>query len=437
MNKISKRWQLFLYAMAGMGVNMLNLMMGSYLCSALIADGFGEAAIANQTFAGVNLVVPAVWAVFGVVAKIIDGIIDVPMASFSDNLRSRWGRRRPTLVIGLFCMVASYLLFLVVPLRGETLFNTIYYGVVLCVFYSAYTLTMVTYYATFTEIVNTEKERTTLSNIKSVFDIVYFILGYVGVVMLLGGMNIRMVALLVLPLVLTMLIPLFMIKERSTREDNTERVRSVNLFKSLAHTFRNKAFVLWMLVYSFMTFGIQLFLNGINEYFSVSGMSMIYVMLAALAPVPLTLLIYNKLKAKFGFGFAYRYTLICFIVGMSAMFGVGYIPDGTIKTVLSILTGLVSSLAVGSMFAVAYSVPAQLAAEEEARTGISNSAMYFAVQGLFAGVASGIGGTAVLTLLKVTGSVVYMTAISAFGVLVSLYLTFILPKSILRMGKDK
>ncbi len=437
MQKISKRWQLFLYAMAGMGVNMLNLMMGSYLCSALIASGFGEAAVKNQTFAGIDLVVPAVWAVFGVIAKIIDGIIDVPMASFSDNLRTRWGRRRPTLIIGLTVMVAAYLAFLVVPIQGESLWNTVYYGVVLCIFYTFYTLTMVTYYATFTEIVETERERTTLSNVKSVFDIVYFILGYVGVVMLLKGMNIRPVALIVLPLVLTMLIPLFMIKEKSTLSGDLEEVsESVNLVKSLAHTFRNRPFILWMCVYSFMTFGVQLFLSGINEYFSVVGMSMIFVMLAAFVPVPLTLLLYNRIKAKYGFGVAYRYTLICFIVGMMLMFGAGMMEAGTVKTVLGIVSGLIASLAVGSMFAVAYSVPAQLAAEEAARTGVSNSAMYFAVQGLFAGVASGIGGQAVLTALKVSDTVAWMTPICAAGTLLALILTVLLPKSIQRMGKD-
>ncbi len=447
MRKLTKKWQLFLYAMGGMGVNMLNLMMGSYLCSALISDGFGDdlQVITNQTFMGVNLVVPAVWAVFGVIAKIIDGIIDVPMASFSDNLRTRWGRRRPTLVIGLAVMIAAYLLFLVVPKPVESMLNTVYYGVVLCVFYSFYTLTMVTYYATFTEIVETEKERSLISNVKSVCDIVYFILGYVGVVMLLGGMNIRKVALIVLPIVLTMLIPLFMIKEKSTLRADTEgevgdtiqKTETVNLAKSLACTFRNKSFMIWMCVYAFMTFGVQLFLSGINEYFARVGMNMIYVMLAAFAPVPFTLLIYNRIKAKYGFGAAYRYTLVCYVIGMTVMFAVGFMNDGTLKTVLAIMAGLFSSLAVGSMFAVAYSVPSQLAAEEEEKTGVSNSAMYFAVQGLFSGVASGIGGSAVLTLLKTTDTVPYMTAISALGILVALYLTLGLPKSILNMGKNQ
>lgn len=442
MRKLTKKWQMFLYAIGGMGVNMLNLMVNSYLCSALIATGFNPNVVPFQTFLGRDLVIAGVWAVFGVVAKIIDGVIDVPMASFTDNLKTRFGRRRPALIIGLVPMILAYVLFTLVTPNpaGATLLNTVFYGVMLCVFYSFYTLTMVTYYATFTEIVDTQEERNFMSNVKSVCDIVYFILGYVVVRMFLNGLNIRPVSMIVLPIVLTMLIPLLLIKERSTKDgvinrEGEETSVSVNLFKSIAYTFKNKDYILWMVVYSFMTFGVQLFLSGINEYFSVAGMNMMFVMMAAFAPVPFTLLIYNKLTRKLGFGFSYRYTLVIFAVGMASMFAVSYLEAGTLKTILAIVTGLISSFGIGAMFSVAYSVPSELAAEEEKRSGISNAAMYFAVQGLFAGVASGIGGQAVLTMMKTNNVVKYMTLVCAIAVLVAFALSFMLPKSVTLMGK--
>lgn len=89
MTVIRKKWKLGLYAFGAIGVNLLNLMVGSYLCSALLASGFGEQAIANHTFAGIDLIIPAAWAVFSVIAKVIDGLIDIPMAHFTDTLKSR------------------------------------------------------------------------------------------------------------------------------------------------------------------------------------------------------------------------------------------------------------------------------------------------------------------------------------------------------------
>ena len=445
MKKITGKGRIILYAFSGLGINMLGLMMNSYLCSALLVGAFAAKDVPFQTFAQRDLVVYGMWVALSAVPKIIDGVIDVPMAAFTDSLRSRWGRRRPSILIGLAATVVFYLLFLIRPDDGATVLNTVYYLVVLCLFYCAYTLTMVTYYATYTEIVETQAERNLMSNAKSVFDIVYFILGYVGVRMLLNGINIRSVALMVLPVALTMVIPLVMIKEPSSldgRAGSGEESHTVGLVSSIRCTFRNRPFIIWMVVYSFMTFGVQLFLSGINEYFSHVGMSMILVMVAAFVPVPFTLMLYNRILRRRGFGFAFRYALLTFSAGVLYMFAVSFLPQGSLKTALSVTTGLVSSLAIGALFAVAYSVPSQLAADEEEKTGVSNSAMYFAVQGLFSGVATGIGANTVLTALKGSedansDAIRYMTLICALGTLISFALTFVLPKSITGLGKEK
>ena len=442
MRTLKTKTSKLIYACAALGVNLLNLMVGSYLCSAIIAEGFGAQQLANHTFEGHDLVIAGLWAIFGVIAKIIDGVIDIPMASFTDRLKSRWGRRRPAILIGMVPMIISYCLFLLVPNKeGITLLNTIYYFVILSIFYTTYTLTMVTYYATFTEIVDTEEDRRFISNVKSVCDIVYFILGFVLVPMFLNGLNIRIVALIVLPLVLTMLIPIFMIKEPSTKDGANSYEKTVNLFQSLKYTFKNKDFIVWMVVYAFMTFGLQLFLNGINEFFSITGLSMMIVMASSFAPVPFTFFIYNRLIKKKGFGFAFRYVLSMYSIGMIGMFFAAFVQNGTIKLILAIVCALFCSLAVGALFSVAYSIPSQLAAEDEQRTGISHSAMYFAVQGLFSGVASGIGGTAFLTLLKKSSfngqkGTFYTTLFAGIACLIACLLIAILPASIRRMGKE-
>ena len=110
-----------------------------------------------------------------------------------------------------------------------------------------------------------------------------------------------------------------------------------------------------------------------------------------------------------------------------------------IKKALEIPAGLLCSLSIGALFAVAYSVPSQLAADEEKKTGVTNSAMYFAIQGLFSGVATGIATGLVLTALKgkegdASSAISYMTLISAAGTFVALLFTFMLPKSIIKMG---
>jgi len=445
MRKLRTKFSIGLYACSGIGINLLNVVMGSYLCSALLIGGFGtENAVMYQTYIQKDLVIAPLWGSFVLLARILDGIIDIPMAAFTDKLRSRFGRRRPSLVIGLIPLILSYLLFLLIPDKsGVCLINTVYYWLILCVFYSFYTLTMTTYYSTFTEIVDNEEDRRLLSNVKAICDIVYFILGFVAVRALLNGINIRLVALMILPISATMLIPLFMIKEPSNLQGEKISYKTVGLIDSLKYTVKNRSFFIWMIVHSFMQFGVQLFLGGINEYFSSAGMNMIYVMLAAFLPVPFTFRIYNRLVRSHGFGSGIRYTFIMFSAAALSMFAVSFLQSGTLKTVLSITAGLICGFSLGAIFASAYSIPSQLAAEAEEENGVSNSAMYFAVQGLFDGVASGIGVGLVLTALKQAsqgpgpGAMIYLTLISAVATLISAVLTTILPKSVKEIGKKK
>lgn len=444
MKTITKTSHKILYASGAFGVNLLNLVMGSYLCAALIAGDFALADVANHSYVGNDLVIASIWGVFVLVAKIVDGIIDIPMASFTDNLKTKFGRRRPSLIIGLVPMVIAYLLFLVVPQREATVLNTIYYGIVLCVFYSFYTLTMVTYYSTFSEIVDNQKDRQFISNVKAVVDIVYFILGFVAIKAMLGAFNVRLVGLMILPLVLMMLIPIFLIKEKSNLDqvDDTIKSERVDLFKSIRLTFSNKNFISWMIVSMILTFSSQLFLGGISPYFSATGMNMIYVMMASFAPVPLTIKLFNKIQTRKGFGMAILYTLGIFAISMILMFGVGFVSDPTLKLVLSIIAGLISSFAIGSIFSVNYSVPSELAAEEKETNGHDNSAMYFAVQGLFSGIATGLGTGPLLTLLRKIEifnqyGIVYLTIICGVVALIGAIASLYLPKKVRNIGKTE
>ncbi|MBO6061867.1 MAG: MFS transporter, partial [Clostridia bacterium] len=385
MNKLKKRSQILLYGCAGFGVNMLNLIVGSYLCSALLTGGFKEH-VESWTYLNRDLVIAAAWSVLILVAKIVDGLIDIPLSSFTDNLKTKWGRRRPAILIGLIPTVIAYLLFLV-PLRGEAcLANTIWFAVILCLFYTSYTLTMLTYYGTFAEILDNESDRVFLSNVKSVCDVIYFILGYALIPVFVGmGTNIRIVALMFLPLVLTMLIPLFMIKEDSTLEKDAAESRSeakgVSLGRSLAVSCKNRSFIYWLCVLFVMNIGLQLFLSGINEFFSSTGINMTIVMACSFAPVPLTILLYNRVVKRHGMKIGFQYVMLIFSIAMVMMFLCLKLPHNmTELSIMGAIGGIIASFAIGAFFSITYTVPAQLAAEENARSGICASSMYFAIQ---------------------------------------------------------
>ena len=402
MQKITSKPKLALYGCSGLGVNMLTIMMGSYLCSALLVGGFEEH-IESWTYLNRDLVVAALWAILVFLAKALDGIIDLPFATLADKLHTKLGRRKTGILIGFVPMIISYLCFLTPITKEASIINTLWFGFWLCMFYSFYTLTMLTYYATFAEVCKDDKAMLFLSNTKSICDVVYFSLGFALVPVFVSmGVNIRIVALIFMPLCLTMMIPMFLLKEKDG-DGEEKTVRTLTLAASLKTSFKNKSFIFWMFVSSVTTIGLQLFLGGINELFSSTGLNMTVVMASSFAPVPLTIMVYNFLVKKKGLGFAYRYVLSIFAIGMLVMFICNINSDKMSElalTLVALLGGIFVSFALGAFFSVTYIVPSTLAQNEFERTGNGVSGMFFAVQGLFEGIAAGIATGIILVALK-------------------------------------
>ncbi|MBE6595374.1 MAG: hypothetical protein E7644_06200 [Ruminococcaceae bacterium] len=402
MKKITGKRKLFLYGCSGLGVNMLNIIVGSYLCSALMTGGFVEH-VESWTYLNKTLVVAGLWAVLRFIAKAFDGIIDLPLAAFADRLHTRFGRRKTALLVGLIPTVILYCLFLVPLEAGESYLNTVWFGGLLILFYAFYTLTMLTYYATFSEVCADESAALFLSNSKSIWDVVYFSLSFALVPVFVSlGVNIRIVALIFLPLVLTMLIPFFMLKEGGEGGEASDE-KPLTLRASLAVSVKNKTFMYWMLTVSVMTVGLQLFLGGINELFSSTGLNMTVVMASSFAPVPLTIMVYNKLVKRYGLGLGYQFVLAIFSVGMGVMllcYALSGVISSLIVTLIAVAGGIAVSFSIGAFFSITYVVPTNLAQHELERRGNGVAAMYFAVQGLFEGIAAGIATGPILTLLK-------------------------------------
>ncbi len=436
MNKLNKKWQIILYGCSGLGVNMLNIIMGTYLCSALLVGGF-EKNVEQWTYLNKDLVVAALWGTLIVVAKVLDGLIDLPFSSFTDNLKTRWGRRRPAILIGYIPMLISYVLFLIPIDKEATVLNTIWFATLLCIFYGAYTLTMLTYYATFAEIVKDDKDRILLSNTKSICDVVYFSMSFALVPVFVSmQMNIRLVALIFMPLALTMMIPMIMIKEKPTNtKESLEKVKRVGFITSLKFSFRNTKFIYWLCLVFVMNIGLQLFLSGINEFFSTTGIDMTFVMASAFAPVPFTLMLYNKLVKKFGLKTGFQFVLLTFAVGMSLMMLCRVLPQNLILP-FAIFCGVIVSFSIGAFFSVTYTIPAQMAADYTEKTGISAATMYFAVQGLFEAVSAGIASGVLLVFFKQNGLVSLITLAVAFFCMAAFVMAFFLPGSVALIGKE-
>ena len=438
MEKITDRKKLILYGCSGLGVNMLTFIVGSYLCSALLVGGFEEH-IESWTYLNKDLVVAGVWGIMIFFAKALDGIIDLPLASFADKLNTKLGRRKTALLLGFIPMIITYVLFHFPLTPDESIANTVWFGVLLCAFYTFYTLTMLTYYATFPEICASERDTVFLSNTKSICDVVYMSLCFALIPVFISlDINIRIVSLAFLPLSLTMLIPFFLLKENNDNEK--KKVRSLTLGVALKTSVKNKPYMFWLFTASIMTIGLQLFLGGINELFSTTGLNMTVVMASSFAPVPLTIMVYNHLVKKKGLGFGYKFVLIVYSIGMMVMYFCNIFSDTLTElqlTLIALFGGVFISFAIGAFFSITYIVPTHLAQKEFERTGNNVSSMFFAVQGLFEGVAAGIATGPILVALKDNDVISLLPIIVVICCMTAFILSFFFSEDISLMGNIK
>lgn len=461
-----KRGQLFWYALAGFGPNLLNTVITIYLVDALQTAGFVEN-IESWTFANKTIIAVGIFSILKFIAQLVDGIIDVPFAALTDNLKTRWGKRRPTILAGFVVMMISYVLFCFpVSTAENSIANSIYFGILLLFFYSAYTLSFVTYYGTYAEVTENEQDRFKLSNFKAFIDTVQYALAYALIPVFIGfNLNIRLIALAAAPLSLTLLIAIFMLKERSTRPQDVaayiaqhpdeaeaiaEKEKDVPIMESIRLTSANKDFTAWLVMLALFFFGLQMFLSGQNVLASgpmgLSGIQIALINTSAFAPVPFMLLLYRAVMKKHGFRIAFQTALLSFAAAMIA-FSVAYvnwIPAQTTRLIIGIIGGTLGSYGIGAFFSAPYLVPSQAAAVDAQKNGKSNSAMYFAIQGLFTAVVGAVSTGLIwpnLRNISVGGNTLFgahlMPYIAALFCIAAFVFAFALPKSYNELGRKK
>ena len=108
-----------------------------------------------------------------------------------------------------------------------------------------------------------------------------------------------------------------------------------------------------------------------------------------------------------------------------------------VLTILAIIGGLIISFAIGAFFSVTYIVPTNLAKREFERTGKTVNAMYFAIQGIFEGVAGGIGTGLILVALKDNEVIYLLPVVILICTVIAFVMSLFFPKAISEIGKTQ
>lgn len=407
---LDKKWKEFLYGSCFFGPNLLFVLLGAYFTDALNPAGL-TANKESWSLTGYALIVPGLFGAVWMIAKIFDGLVDIPLASLTDNIRTRWGRRRPVLLAAFIPLAISYfLVWTPLEFRENSLLNTIWVGFMLLIFFTCYTLSVITFHGSLSSVCKDDEQRMRVGSYKSFWETIGYCIAYALIpVFISKGVNIRTLVICASPIMLTMLTPLFLIKEGEKYGEGKDYLPSarVPLKTSLSLTLKNRHFLRWLIPNSCAFFGLQMFLSSQNTL--ISGVMNIDAGLGALlnscafAPVPLMLFLYYRLIKKKGIRFSYQLCLLCFAVAiLNFCVGSEYLfPNSVTARIIIGCTGsFIGSFAIGAFFCTPYIIPSQISAMEFKITGIDHTGMYYAIQSLFASVVGAVSTGLVYEYVK-------------------------------------
>lgn len=456
-----KRWQIPLFAFASFGPCMLSTIISVYLVDALQTAGFG-ANLEQWTFAGKTIVAVGLFSILKAISSLMDGLVEVPVATFVQNLKTPWGKRRPAILVGTLVMTLAYVLFCF-PLSYEenSVANSIYFGLLLTVFVSFFTLAINALFGTYAEITANDDDRLLLTNVKAAFDTIQYSIAYALIPVFIGfGINVRQIGLYFAPLSLTILIAVFLIKENSSMPGAVAKYgenvgqaaedETISMMDGLKMTLGSKAFRAWLVIHGCFNLGLQMFLSGQNVLISgpmgLNGFQIAIINSTAFAPVPIMLIFYRKVMAKKGYRFAFQTALASFALGMVFMClaYVRWFPNTMVRLILGATGGVVCSYGIGAFFSAPTAMPTQIAADQKRETGKSHPSMFFALQGIVNSLVGAIGPGLIWVNLRnvsLNGNDLFgthaMTYIVIFFCILAILACNLLPKEYDQLGRKK
>jgi GPH family glycoside/pentoside/hexuronide:cation symporter len=320
------------------------------------------------------------------VGRLWDAINDPLVGSLSDRLGSRWGRRRPFLLIGAFPFALSFFLMFVVPPFEETAALVIYYSVIFLLYDTLYTVVNVPYLALVPELAEGYDERSSLTGWRTAFSFLAQ-LATAGAFKLLaenvfapwfggGPEGIRAGYLLAAGLwSLSMALP-FILLVLTIREPRHEPVTSpVRLLGNIREVYRNKPFRLAALIYllCFTTGDILLLVlvRYLIDYVQVrpgfDNLVLATVLTASLLSIPLVLALMRRTDKRTAYLISISFMVVVLVAG-------AFLPPGGQNLIF--VGAVLAGIGFAAMSIIPWAIVADVVDVDELQTGERREGLY-------------------------------------------------------------
>jgi len=139
-----------------------------------------------------------------------DALNEPLIGHISDFSRSRWGRRKPYIAIGLIpLLICSYLIY--TPPVNDPIICTIYLIVILVLYETSVTMVFTLWFALYPELTLDQNERLAISRYKEIFGVFGLIIGLAIAPLIAGSFSDPMVGFSLMGLILGVIAVVFML----------------------------------------------------------------------------------------------------------------------------------------------------------------------------------------------------------------------------------
>ena len=378
------------FAIGQFGWSIQSALISNFLVNYYQPDP--SAVEAGQTvFIPQGLVIFGILTILGAITwfgRIFDAVTDPWIASKSDRCKSKDGRRIPFMRLAAIPFALATVLTFWSPINGESWLNAAFLFLMLTLFYLFMTMYCTPYNALIPELGTIQKTRMAISTAISFTFIAGMAVAYTAPMvwgMLEGMVGNRVLAIRITFTVMSliglvcMFVPVFTIKEK---DYVTARPSESTALKSLAATFRNKDFRIFVASDIVYFLGITMFQTAMIYFVTAllkldEGMSTIYfVGMTALSVLFYPLV--SKLTPKFGKKKLILIAFCIFVVAFSYTAAMGKMPIPA--EIQGYILCLLAAPAMAIFGILPQAVVADIAECDEIETKENRSGMFYAAR---------------------------------------------------------
>jgi len=391
-NKKLSFGRIALYSSASAGLNILAITLDTWILYFYAPPpDSGRTAYLPLAWIGALMIVASIW----------DAAIDPFIGQWSDTLRSRWGRRKPFLILASPFVLLGAILIWTPPGTNFTV-NAIYFMVITLMYRTAYSLVGIPYDGTLPEMAPDAKARVGLSYWKNVFGILGVLIGSLVAAPLFQSIGAVYMGIVVGVVgVVTIFITLL-----GLRETDRPLGEPMSAMEGLKATFQNKQFIIVFVSTLFVHVAYQMILLNFPYFVTLvlgetEGDVGIYqgVLIILMALTGPLWMWWNKKRPQ-------RWLLNVTMIAMVFAIGAGFLVGGTTALPLNIQAFILVTLigaTLGGYLIIIYAMMGSVVDYDEMLTGRRREAIYYGTFSFAIGLGSSVGAFILPQLLNIFG----------------------------------